>query len=84
MASRGIRLSRMWSVGCGALTVEIRMGGNAVLWNNWLWQNDYDPECSDDFGGQMPAFTFDPEQYLEAVARSTWAARRTNDLGALT
>lgn len=56
------------SFSCGALTVEIRADGDRIVWESWLWQTDYDPENNADFDGRMPGFSFDREQYFEAIA----------------
>jgi hypothetical protein len=52
---------------CGAVSVRIEEAADTILWRGWLWQNDYDSDQNDDFGGSMPDFEFERGPYLAAL-----------------
>jgi hypothetical protein len=57
-------------LGCGALSAIVEKDGNRIVWRDFLYQNDYDPDIQygggDDYSNLGP-FSFDVDQYAEAI-----------------
>jgi hypothetical protein len=60
-------------LGCGAVTVSTTRVGETVVWSDFGYQNDYEPEISRDDYEDVGPFEFDRDQYesalLDAVAQ---------------
>jgi len=61
-------------LGCGAATVRIKVGDDAITWSDWGWQTNYSDEV-DRLQG-MEDMTFDRAQYDETLRQ---AMRRLTD-----
>lgn len=60
-------------LGCGALSAFVEREGDRIVWRDFLYQNNYDPDIQyggDDYRNLGP-FSFDFDQYTEAIGAAT-------------
>lgn len=56
--------SECGDIGCGALFVGIEIGGDSVIWSDFLYANNYEPEADVPRSGR---YEFDRDQYERAL-----------------
>ena len=55
-------------LGCGAATIAVRRDGDEIIWDQFGFENDYDPEMSNrESFGHVGPYRFDPGQYWQAL-----------------
>src|SRR5262245_30383472 len=60
--------SECGDIGCGAITAQILEQGGRIVWREFAYENDYDPEMTDRVSfAQVGPFEFEAAQYRAAL-----------------
>jgi hypothetical protein len=62
-------------LGCGGITVDIKIAGDSVVWSKFGYQNNYDNDLDTDAFQQYGPFQFDLNQYRAALLSAVPADR---------